>query len=149
MPKQPTQRVVSRPVALDAEDGDSGRYVMLVAPPAQAESGAEYVLAGLLVGAVVGAVVGLFMAPRQGEETRRQLLSRLPGSLGETADTGHDEADQVAEQVTQKVPVPSQASPAALDPVAQVAQYQAPPVRDTAPAPYTAGPEAPAPRATP
>ncbi len=142
MPKQTTPRVMSRPVVLDGEDGDSERYVMLAAPPAQAESGAEYLLAGLLVGAVIGAAVGLFMAPRRGEDTRRQLLSRLPGNLGDAAGTGHD----AAEQVTQKVLMPSQATPAALDPVAQVAQYQAPPVRDTAPAPYTAGPEAPAPR---
>jgi len=149
MPKQTTQRVVSRPVALDVEDVDSDRYVMLVAPPAQAESGAEYLLAGLLVGAVIGAAVGLFMAPRRGDDTRRQLLSRLPGNLGAAADTWPDEAAQAAEEVIQKVPMPSQASPAALDPVAQVTQYQDPPVRTTAPAPYTADTESSAPRSTP
>jgi len=140
---------VRRPVALDVEGVDSDQYVMLVTPPAQAEGGAEYLLAGLLVGAVIGAAVGLFMAPRRGEDTRRQLLSRLPGNLGEAADTWHDEAGQAAEEVIQKVPVPSQASPAALDPVAQVTQYQDPPVRATAPAPYTADTASSAPRSTP
>ena len=148
MPKQTTQRVVSRPVALGVEDGDSDRYVMLVAPPAQAESGAEYLLAGLLVGAVIGAAVGLFLAPRRGEDTRRQLLSHLPGKLGEAADTGHDEAEKATETVAQAMPVPSQATPAALDPVAQVTQYQAPPVRDNAPAPYTADTDSSASRPT-
>jgi len=149
MPKQTTARVVSRPVALDVEDVDSDRYVMLVTPPAPAESGAEYLLAGLLVGAMVGAAVGLFMAPRRGEETRRQLLSRLPGNLGEAADTWQDDAqavvDTVADKVASAVPAPNQATPAALDPVAQVTQYQAPPERSTAPAPYTAETESPAP----
>jgi len=149
MAKQTTQRVVSRPVALDVADVDSDRYVMLVTPPAQAESGAEYLLAGLVVGAVVGAAVGLFMAPRRGEDTRRQLLSRLPGNLGEAADNWSEDAGAVVDKVASAVPTPTQATPAALDPVAQVAQYQTPPVRDTAPAPYTADTEAPAPRPTP
>ncbi len=139
MAKKTTAQVVSRPIAMDVEGVDSDRYVVLVKPPAPADSGLEYLLAGLLVGAAIGAAVGLFMAPRRGEDTRRQLLSRLPGNLGGAADDWQDATDQVADTADVPVPVPSGVSPAALDPVAQVAQYQTPPVGDSAPAPYTAG----------
>lgn len=69
----------------DADDAESAddRYLVVVAPPPAAEdSGEVYLLAGLLIGAALGAAVGLFFAPRSGEETRRQVLSRLPGNAG-------------------------------------------------------------------
>lgn len=164
---------IRRRVDLDVEDADSAeraddRYLVVVAPPPAAEDGGEaYLLAGLLIGAALGAVVGLFRAPRSGEETRRQVLSRLPGNAGDTLATarrqvlarlpgraGDPAAEPTAAESTTAKPAaaglagppPSNATAAALDPLAQVAQYEAPPVRTDAPAPYHADTEPPPPQ---
>jgi len=141
-----TPPVVRRRV--DLEEGDEivdDRYVVVVAPQPQ-DSDAGYLIAGLLLGTVIGAAVGLFLAPRSGEEIRQQLKSRLPGGLGEAVE---DHAEAAKEAVKNVVPAPSNATPAALDPVAQVTQYQAPPVRTTAPAPYSTDGTAATPNPTP
>jgi hypothetical protein len=120
----------------DLEEGDEridDRYVVLAAPPPPADSGAGYLIAGLLVGAVLGAAVGLFLAPRSGAETLRQMRARLPGGLSEAVEEG---ADSVTSAVTNVVPPPTNAPAPALDPVAQVAQYGAAPVQFDGPAPY-------------
>jgi hypothetical protein len=140
MAKRAAQPVVSRRVDLDLEDGDNaGRYVLTVAPAPAEDDGAGYLIAGLVLGTLLGAAVGLFLAPRSGEETRRTLLNRLPGSLGEPAE---EPAGELPAANTEAVPTPTNATSAALDPVAQVEQYQEPPARETAP-PYTAGQSAP------
>jgi len=121
----------------DLEDGDAridDRYVVLAAPPPPQDSGAGYLIAGLLIGTVVGAAVGLFLAPRSGDETRQQVRARLPGGVGVAVE---EEAAAVQAAVQDTVPPPSNATPAALDPVAQVEQYGAAPVRTDAPAPYS------------
>jgi hypothetical protein len=157
MSKPKRQPVVSHRVDLALEDtnGDEradDRYLVVVAaPPVREDTGEAYMLAGLVLGAALGAVVGLFLAPRSGDETRRQVLGRLPGNVGDTF------AD-VQRQIRQRLPgqaadtaaepgaagsdaAPVNAPPGALDPVAQVTQYEAPPVRTDAPAPYHADTE--------
>jgi len=142
MAKRATHPVVSHPV--DLGDGADDRYVVMVAPPPAEDDGLGYVLAGLVLGTVLGAAVGLFLAPRSGTETRSALQRHLPGGLGVAPAAQPD--DEAAPDL-RVGPVPSQATPAALDPVAQVAQYQTPPPGDAAP-PYTTGDGA-APRNTP
>lgn len=127
---------------VDVEEGDPSiddRYVVMLAPPPPQDSGTGVLLAGMLVGAVIGAAVGLFLAPRSGEETRWQVARRLPGGLGEAI---ADQAEAATETVKHSAPPPSNATPAALDPVAQVAQYQAPPVSTVVPSGTAATPPA-------
>lgn len=66
-------------------------------------------------------------------------MSCLPGQAGATP------AEPAA---TRPGPLPANVTAADVDPVAQVEQYEAPPVRTDAPAPYHADSE-PAPRQTP
>lgn len=135
MAKTVTPLVVRRRADLGEEDGSiDDRYVVMVAPPPPADSGTGYLIAGLVLGTVLGAAVGLFLAPRSGEETRRQLQARLPGGLGEAVVESATAATAAVQNV---VPSPSNATPAALDPVAQVTQYQAAPVQTDAPAPQS------------
>jgi len=142
-----TPLAVRRRVDVEEDDANiDDRYVVLRAAPPPDDSDAGYLIAGLLLGAVLGAAVGLFLAPRSGEEIRQQLKSRLPGGLGEAVE---DHAEAAKEAVKNVVPAPSNATPAALDPVAQVTQYQAPPVRTTAPAPYSTDGTAATPDPTP
>jgi hypothetical protein len=164
MAKRAKESAVSRRATLDLEDDNmesvDDRYLVVVAPPPAAEdSGDAYLLAGLLVGAALGAVVGLFMAPRSGEETRRQITDRLPGNAGETLQAtrrqvlrrlpgGAGETPATAEGTGPASPPALIKTPAALDPLAQVTHYAAPPVRTDAPAPYHAETE-PAPPQTP
>lgn len=155
MSKPKRQPVVSRRVDLDLEDTDGedradDRYLVVVAaPPTPADNGEGYLLAGLVLGAALGAVVGLFLAPRSGEETRRQVLRRLPQNMGDTLAgmpqqvrrrlPGQPADSGAAASGDQPLVPPANAPPGALDPVAQVAQYEAPPVRTDAPAPYRTG----------
>jgi hypothetical protein len=163
MAKRAKESAASRRMNLDLEDADErdeDRYLVVVAPPPTAEGGGEaYLLAGLLVGAALGAVVGLFLAPRSGEETRKQLVDRLPGNAGETLQAtrrqvlrrlpgGAGETPATPEEAGPAGPPALNTTPAALDPVAQVTQYEAPPVRTDAPAPYRTETE-PAPPQTP
>src|SRR5689334_7426307 len=115
MAKRAAQPVVSRRVDLDLEDGDNaGRYVLTVAPAPAEDDGAGYLIAGLVLGTLLGAAVGLFLAPRSGDETRRTLLNRLPGSLGEPAE---EPEVKLPAANTEAVPTPTNATSAALDPV--------------------------------
>lgn len=165
MAKRAKESAGSRRANLDWEDAnaderDEDRYLVIVAPPPAAEDGGEaYLLAGLLVGAALGAVVGLFMAPRSGEETRKQIMDRLPGNAGETLQAtrrqvlrrlpgGAGETPAPPEGTGSAGPPALNTTPAALDPLAQVTQYEAPPVRTDAPAPYHTDTE-PAPPQTP
>lgn len=148
MAKSAPPLVVRRRVDLDELDGNvDDRYVVMAAPPPPDEGGAVYLIAGLLVGAVIGAAVGLVLAPRSGEATRQQLLNRLPGGLGEAV---AEEAAAAVAAVEQAAPPlsPSNATAAGLDPVAQVTQYQAPPV-PAGPGPYQTDAAPPASRPTP
>lgn len=140
MAKPDATPVVRRRVALDLAEGDAAdRYVVLAAPPVkQADDETGYLLAGLLLGAALGAAVGLFLAPRSGEETRQAIKSRLP-LVGEGA---AEDAEAAPGSEPSAIPAPTNAPAGALDPVAQVAQYQTPPVAATPP-PYTAGEAAP------
>lgn len=86
-------------------------------PPGRDASGDGYLLFGLVAGAVLGAVAGLFLAPQRGDDTRQQLTRVL-------------REEEPRQELLGKM---RRATPEALDPLAQVEQYQAPPVREAAP----------------
>ena len=122
------QTVVAE-VKLPVDPTDAGEVevvsVRRVPPAGRDTSGDGYLLLGLVAGAVVGAVVGLFLAPERGADTRQQLTRIL-------------REEEPRQQLLGKVR--GVTAPEALDPVAQVTQYQAPPVRETASPPYSAPP---------
>jgi hypothetical protein len=130
MAKTKQQAVVDvvLPVTPDGEPAGEAQVIAVrsTAPPVVRDtSGDGALLLGLVAGAVVGAVVGLFLAPQRGDETRQQLTRVL-------------REEEPRQQLLDKVRGGTAPVEEALDPVAQVAQYQAAPVRDTAPPPYTA-----------
>jgi hypothetical protein len=81
--------------------------VVYITQPAARRSGDGYALLGLLAGAVCGAVAGLLLAPRSGDQLRKQLRGATGAGAGPN--------------------VPA----AAQDAVAQIRQYTAPPADDS------------------
>src|SRR6476661_50917 len=116
------QKAVAEVVLPADPTGDVEVVAVRPLPPGRDTSGDGYLLFGLMAGAVLGAVAGLFLAPHRGDETRQQLTRVL-------------REEEPRQQLLGKM---RRATPEALDPLAQVEQYQAPPVREPAPAPYSA-----------